>query len=332
MKRHSYLPYILLALILVSCGTASDHFKIEGRFLNLNQGEFYVYSTDGGVEGIDTIKVEGGRFTYEKACTRPSTLMLVFPNFSEQPIFAEPGKSVEVKADASHLKEMTVEGTKANELMTEFREMILNSSPPQTKKLAEQFITDHPESPVSVYLVTRYFIQTAEPDYKKAQTLIAAIRKEQPDNGTLARLANAAESLGKIRISSPLPAFKATDVNGRTVTEADLKTGVGVISVWASWSFDSQKMQRTLYRIQRSKGNRLKIVSVCVDASQKDCIRNIKRDSISWPNICDGQLFESPVMRRLGLNTVPDNVVLRDGRVIARGLTVEEMEKKLKDI
>ena len=34
--------------------------------------------------------------------------MLVFPNFSEQPIFAQSGKTVNVKGDATHLKEMSV--------------------------------------------------------------------------------------------------------------------------------------------------------------------------------------------------------------------------------
>ncbi len=68
------------------------------------------------------------------------TIMIVFPNFSEQPIFAESGKSVEIKADASHLKEMEVSGTKDNELMTKFRQNILNDTPPEAKKHAEDFI------------------------------------------------------------------------------------------------------------------------------------------------------------------------------------------------
>lgn len=64
MKRLIF--FITLTLALVSCETKSGYFKIDGRFLNLNQGEFYVYSPDGIISGIDTIKVDGGRFTYEK--------------------------------------------------------------------------------------------------------------------------------------------------------------------------------------------------------------------------------------------------------------------------
>ena len=112
---------ILLTLVLVGCGTAGNRFKVEGRILNMNQGEFYVYSLDGSVNGIDTVRVDGGRLAYETVCERPTTLIMVFPNFSEQPIFAEPGKTVKLSADASHLKELEVTGTDENKLMNKFR-------------------------------------------------------------------------------------------------------------------------------------------------------------------------------------------------------------------
>ena len=44
MRLFAYIA--TLTLIMVSCGTDSKHFKLEGRLLNLNQGEFYVYSPD----------------------------------------------------------------------------------------------------------------------------------------------------------------------------------------------------------------------------------------------------------------------------------------------
>ena len=149
----------LLALIMVSCGTDSRHFEIDGRLLNLNQGEFYVYSPDGNLKGIDTIKVQAGRFTYKVECKKEMTLMIVFPNFTEQPVFAAPGKSVDIKGDASHLKEMKVKGTKPNELMNQLREQIANASPNEIQKYARQFVEDHPESIVSTYVVRNFFLQ-----------------------------------------------------------------------------------------------------------------------------------------------------------------------------
>ena len=182
MTRHlTYL--ILLTLVLVSCGVDGKHFKLEGRFLHLNQGEFYVYSTDGLLNGIDTIKVEGGRFAYEIPCEEEGTLVMVFPNFSEQPVFAKPGKTVEVKADASHLKELEAEGTDENKLMTAFRKQISNMSPQQAVDVAAEFVKHNPKSYVSAWLIRKYFILAPTPDYVKAKQLIDLMIAEQPKNG-----------------------------------------------------------------------------------------------------------------------------------------------------
>ena len=134
---------LLALLLLASCGEDGHHFKIEGRLLQMNSGEFYVYSTDGDINGFDTIKVEGGRFAFEMPCERAMTLTIIFPNFSQIPIFAEPGKTVTIKGDASHLKALKIKGTKTNELMSSFRERIANASPPEIKQYAAQFIADH---------------------------------------------------------------------------------------------------------------------------------------------------------------------------------------------
>lgn len=324
------LLFCSLALLLVSCGVDSKHFKIEGRFLHMNQGELYVYGGEGSVDGIDTIKVEGGRFAYEMPCEHASTLMLVFPNFSEQPIFAEPGKSVDIDGDASHLKKLKVKGTDDNELMTKFRQQIANASPPETKRYARQFCEDHPESAVSVYLVRRYFVAAVEPDYRQAVTLIRMMEPRQPANGQLVHMKQLLKALGSTGVGAALPAFTAYDMNGRLVSSADLSAGLVVVCTWASWSYESTDMLRQIHQLQRSSQGRLKVVSISLDAGKQDCRPTLKNDSISWPNICDGMMFDGKTVQHLGLKAVPDNLLLRNGRIIARSLSPQELQQKIK--
>ncbi len=322
----------LVALMLASCGVDSKHFKLEGRLLNLNQGEFYVYSNEGTIDGIDTIKVQGGRFAMEMPCDKASTLMLVFPNFSEQPIFIEPGGAVEIKGDASHLKELKVNGTKTNELMNKFREQIASASPPEIKKLAKQFVEDHLDSPVSVYLVKKYFVTAQEPDYKEAKRLIEAMLKEQEGNVVLARMKHEIQMFGNLSVGSKLPAFTAHDINGRLVSSSDYATGVAVIYAWASWNYESTTLQRQLKNLRRKYNEKLKLVSISVDASSHDCRNYIKNDSVTWPLVCDGMMFDSKPMKLLGLNNIPDNILTKNGRVIARGLSTQDLLKKIEEI
>lgn len=318
MKRLTFLFF--LTLTLVSCGTRSGHFKLEGRFLHLNQGELYVYSPDGAIQGIDTIKVETGRFAYEIPCERPGELVLVFPNFSEQSIFAESGGSVDVKADASHLKEMKVTGTKENKLMTQFREQIAQVSPPEETRLATQFIKDHPSSRVAVSLLRKYFLHSSSAKYAEGEKLAEMMLKEQPQNGTLINLKQALQLRSKMAVGSKLPAFTATDVKGQQVTEAELsKADLAVIVVWASWNFQSQDHLRAV-QSAIDKDNTLKALGICIDARKSDCENTIKNCRITFPVVCDGELLESPLLKKFGLGGMPANVILKKGKVVERNL------------
>ena len=91
MNNKLLIPLLSL-LLLASCGTDGRHFRIDGRFRHLNQGEFYVYSPDGTIEGLDTIKIQDGKFTYETPCTRKGTLVLLFPTSLNSPSLPSLGR------------------------------------------------------------------------------------------------------------------------------------------------------------------------------------------------------------------------------------------------
>ena len=324
MKR--IVLFLLLVLILISCGTRSGHFKMEGRFLHMNQGELYVYSPDGGIDGLDTIKIEAGRFAYEIPCSKPATLVIIFPNYSVQPIFAESGGSVEVKADASHLKEMEVKGTDDNELMTKFRKQIANSSPPDELKYAIQFIKDHPESTVSVYLLNRYLIQTETPDYKQAANLLKILLKEQPGNVTLGRLQRQISGLGTLKVGDKLPNFTTKDINGKLINNATLANQTIIISTWAAWSYESLDFQHALN--DAVKAGKIAALGISVDANPKEVRQALKNDDITFPNVCDGKMLSTPLLKTFGLTTVPDNIVVRNGKIIERGITANTVRQR----
>ena len=319
MKKYSLVSLLsFLTLLLASCGTDSHHFKIDGHLLNLNQGEFYVYSPDGSVtHGMDTIKVQAGRFSYLVECDRPMTLMIVFPNFTEQPVFAEPGKSVDIKGNASHLKELTVKGTKANKLMNAFREQILSASPAEIKKCAIQMAEDNPESAVAVYLVRRYLVTVDRPDYTTAARLLKLIVEKQPDNQFAARLLASCNGKTTINNGSKLPHFSANDINGKVVNNATLASVPNVVFyVWATWNYSSTSQLCQLADKERQSDGKLKVVSICLNPDKSSCQRTLKQygaDNIT--TICDGRMVNGDLFNKLGLYNLPDNILIKNGAI-----------------
>ena len=332
MLKRLLLISLPALFLLASCGEDSKHFKIEGRLLQINQGEFYLYSSDGTISGFDTIKVQGGRFSHEIECDHPTTLTLVFPNFSEQPIFAEPGKTVDIDGDASHLKMLKIKGTDDNELMSDFREQIAASSPPEIKRFAARFIEDHPQSPVSIYLVKKYFIVTPRPDYREAARMLKLMKASQPDNFIISNMLRDTKVLAQSAVGTRLPAFKIKDMKGNTITSNSLSRGLVVICTWASWSYPSTDMLRQLHQIQIDKQKPFKVISICVDANKADCDTYLSVNEIKTPNVFTGEMFNTAPLKILGLQNVPDNIVVKDGKIVARSLDINSLREKVESL
>lgn len=329
MKR--ILPLIFFSLLFISCRNSNGFFKMEGRLLHMNQGELYLYSPDGVIEGLDTIKVEAGRFAFQIPCEKEGTLVVVFPNFSTQPIFTEPGEEVNVKADASHLREIEVKGTEANELMSDFRKQVASVSPPEERKFAEQFVKDHPESIVSRYIVNRYFILNSTPDYKLALNLIKEMQTAQPDNWELERMKRQLRTMENATVGLNLPQFTVKTLGGKTITGNELRRNhMVIINVWASWDYNSLEMQRTLNEAAR-KGYAT-VLGISIDASPKDVRRLLKADDIIFENVCDGQMLDGKLLQTLGLTTMPDNIVVKNGKITERRVTANTIRQRINNL
>lgn len=329
MKRT--LGYILLALIAVSCSNPSDIFVLKGKFKNFNQGELYVYSLLGR-GSVDTVRLAEGKFTYDILLEDTALLSVVFPNYSEIPVIAVPGAELAMKGDASHLREVTVTGTEENDELTTFRLKVAGENPPEAAKAAAGYIREHPASPACLYVLNRFFLLKSEPDYSKADELLKLMVKAAPGNIRLQTLQTQVADLKKSVKGKSLPAFSAVSMAGSSVGKSTLNGELNVITLWASWSYESRTMQRDLFKLKKDFGQRLKLLSICIDADKEECRKTAKTDSVTWPVVCDGMMWLSPVVSQLGFSGVPDNIVIDgNGKIIARRLPLAELRKQIED-
>lgn len=325
------LPMLMsfqFSLLFFSCSTPDDIFRLKGKFKNINQGELSVYSLYGG-GSIDTIRLNNGKFTYEILQEDTALLSVVFPNYSEIPVIAVPGSSVDMQGDASHLREVKVNGTDDNDELTKFRLQVAEQTPPEAVKTAAKFIEEHPASLGSIYVLNRFFLIKSDPDYAKADELLSLMVKASPGNVTLQRLQKQVEGLRNVRNEGGmLPDFSALTTKGKRVTKSDLKGELNIVSTWASWDVNSQAVQRELQKLSKKYGQRLQLLSVSLDANLEECKKTAERDSMTWFVVCDGKMWSSPVLGQLGLTAIPENIVTdRSGKIIARGLPLAEIRK-----
>ena len=326
------LHLFTFSLFHLSCGNDRQTFLLEGTFKGFNQGELYIYGVN-GTHRLDTIAVVKGAFRYEVTLEDSVTFALVFPNFSELPVFGEPRAEVEIEGDASHLKETKISGTELNETMTTFRLKTSQMTPPEVTQAAEAFIRENPASPISLHLFNKYYTQIPKPDYKKAVALVTELQKAQPDEPSLKGLAEKMKGLDGLRDGAMLPSFTAKDINGKTVKSSELNAPVNVIYTWAKWNYESVNLQRQLSYFHKQKKDKIKVLGICVDVDFKGCSQTAEKDSVKWSVINDGKMWESPLVQKLGLLYVPDNIVTDSkGKIITHSLKPFDLQDKLRDL
>ena len=316
MKNVLFALTLLLTLLFISCTGESSEVSIEGRLLHMNQATFYAYSTDGVIDGIDTITVAGGRFEYEREIRHGGTLVIIFPNFSQIPIFVEPGTSVSISGDAARLSEVKVAGDDINEKFSGFRKMHRERSVQAMRQVTEDFIgSDDCNTEVALWLIQQYFLIPKDADVKGAVTMLNKLAQKNSNEVKVKRLLNLLNATGTVSAGDRIEKFETRDVHGNLVTDRTIAQDTCVVMTCATWSYESQNLLRRLNNL--SHNHRFnKIMAICLDTKKEEA--KGLQDRCNAENvimICDTMQWESPLMRIFGLTTVPDKVVLVNGKV-----------------
>lgn len=320
---------LTILLFIASCSSNDGKFRLKGKFKNFNQGELYVYNLM-GKGNVDTVRLSNGKFNYEVQLDDTAFLSIVFPNFSEIPIVGSPGANIMMEGDASHLREVMVTGDDENKQLTQFRLHINELTPPEQLREATQYINEHPASPSSLYVLNRFILLKPDADFSKAYNLITKMAKASPGNKRLAELRNKLSALRSAKKGDKLPIFSAATTTGRRVSNADLKGELNVVSLWATWNYESQSAQRQLRRLQKQYGSRLQLLSISIDGNPEECKKTASRDSLLWPLVCDGKMWAMPVISQFGLYNIPDHILIdRNGSIILRSTTINNVSKEI---
>ena len=85
---------------------------------------------------------------------------------------------------------------------------------------------------------------------------------------------------------------------------------------------------------KKKYGDKLAIISICLDGSPVDCKRTVvDRDSLKWSTVCDGRMWQSPLLSKFGFSDIPANVIADSkGRIIERNLSPMKLDEKIEGL
>ena len=209
----------------------------------------------------------------------------------------------------------------------------LELMPPEVKEKAEQFILENPASPVCEYLLFHYFIMAVDADYAQTYDLCSKMVEVRPLTISLIQLQQKLANVKQTGAMGKLPSFSAKDTKGKMVSDSMLNKQLNIIYAWASWSYDSQNMLRRLDKLQKENKDKMSVVMINLDADSCEGRSTLERDSIILPNICDGMMWDSPLVTTLGIAFVPDNIVTdKDGNIIGHSMSNGDLLEKIEKL
>ena len=291
--------FCILLLFLLSACSDPYAFRIKGEIDHLQQADFLVYSLDGGLNAIDTIHVVDGTFDWSTPLGEEATFFVVFPNLSEQVVFAQPGKVARMKGDANELRAIQVTGTEDNETLTTFRLEHLNDAPRQLQEAMKTFIEENPESRISTHLRRQLSLQgIGLSNLKKGDKLPSIMLP--PDGFT-------GEDTLRLKPERPL-----------------------LLIFWASWKRESTNNFFDILRLHHQVADlpaprKIRPVAISLDVNPEDYTSTCRYDSVVWESRCYRQSWSTPIVEQFNIRELPYFILTDDSlRVVALGTDWKE--------
>ena len=90
-------------------------------------------------------------------------------------------------------------------------------------------------------------------------------------------------------------------------------------------------MLRQLSRKARESNGNIAVVGICLNPDQRSCRNTLKLyEAQDVTTICDGKMVDGDVYNKLGMYNLPDNIVIKNGKIVARNLNTTQLMEKIK--
>jgi thiol-disulfide isomerase/thioredoxin len=369
MKQNIYffLPAVLLTLVFYSCTSQeklSDH-ALTGQLTNAPETKIYLESiTDTGNTSLDSALTDKeGKFNLGNRATRMGYYLFRVDAANSVFLLLNGSEDIEINGDAKNLENTyTVSGSKDCELIRELKHYdkyisdslfyifkMQSEANPQSRdsliqasqkaysakmnRYARQFIDLYPTSIVSLS-VTRYMDHNSKEDMVFMEQLSHSLLKTYPENTYVQKFAEGLEELKFLPRGSTAPEINLKDIYGQNIKLSSLRGKVVLVDFWASWCGpcrrENPKMVE-LYKKYRAKG--FEIYGVSLDDNKDRWIQAVGADNLTWTHVSELKKWDSEVVKTFRINAIPYSVLIdREGKVIDKGLTSEDLDKKLQEI
>lgn len=349
-------PFALWSTV---CAQTAGSYQINGHIEGLGDQKVYLSRSYSGKDLTDSVVAQNGVFSFKG--TSPGTLIYGLRLGKQfMSIAVQPNEQIKVEGTLSKLNEVKVTGAKEQKVWKEWGKTwgVISGRAGQLYKAldsigekgdrtavntefeklslrlidsVEHFVKRHPSSAISPYIITDRFVTYPNPE--KAQSTYALLTAVSKNSIYGKELGNALKIGAKTGIGVK-PDFTLPDKDGKPIKLSALKGKVVLVDFWASWCGPCRKENPNLvkaYSKYHDKG--FEILGISLDDKKDNWLKAIDADKLTWLHASDLKGWKSDLAQEYGIRSIPMNFLVdANGKIIAKDLRGEELEKKLSTV
>lgn len=274
---------------------------------------------------IDSVKVTDGKFSFKTKVKLPELYGLSL-NTAESPLYIFLEKSpITVKlSPVKYYSTSVVEGSASQDLFNNYR---------KTENVdISKFITEHPGSLVSAYVLYRNWSYRLSPE--EITKNISLLDKSQQNSTYVKELQELVKVLNGLQVGKKAPDFVSKDPEGKSVRFSENLKGYTLVDFWASWCGPCRRENPNIvaaYKEYHDKG--FNIVGISLDKKKENWIKGIQDDHLDWLHVSDLLFWNSAIAKLYGVRAIPANYLVdAKGVIVARNLHGDELQSTIKSL
>jgi peroxiredoxin len=201
-------------------------------------------------------------------------------------------------------------------------------------KVYKDYLTENPSSPIAMYAMTQFAGWDINPDEAEPVFNSLPAKTRNLPSGKVMR--EKIEIAKRTAVGRTAMDFTQNDTLGNPVSLFTFRGKYLLVDFWASWCGPCRRENPNVvaaFNKYKDKGFHILSVSLDKPDAKEKWLKAIHDDGLIWTHVSDLKFWNNAVAVQYGIQSIPQNLLIDPaGRIIAKNLRGEELQKKLKEL